>query len=72
MANSRTSQPRGLYRERSGSDADTSVYLSYGRHGFSISADRYVHDGHSPAFNSLPWKEDYDAARPQSDGGDLD
>lgn len=58
----KTSLPRGLYREHAGPKDSASVYLSYGRHGYSVSADRYVHDGHAPPFNSLPWKEDYDAA----------
>ena len=64
---SMTSRPHGLYREQATAESSASAYISYGRHGFSISADRYVHEGHTPAFNSLPWKADYDLARETAD-----
>jgi hypothetical protein len=60
---SKTRKPYGVYREQATAGSPASGYLSFGAYGLSITADRYVHEGHSPAFNTLPWKADYDFAR---------
>ena len=60
--------PMGVYRERLAGGATVSVLITDAHESFFVSADRYVREGYTPAFNTLPWKADYDAkdGAPQS------
>ena len=61
-------RPFGIYREHATEGAPARVYVCYGEQQSAISADRYVSEGYSPAFNTLPWKEDYDTRGAWSPG----
>lgn len=54
---------RGVYRIKSGFLSPDRVHVTDGNATQEISERDYKKGGHKPAFDALPWKEDYEASR---------
>ena len=55
--------PHGIFRER---DEDgVRICMKYRKHNFLVPEDFYREGGYKPPFDELPWKEEYEAAKPE-------
>ena len=52
-----TSKPHGVYRDR-GEGVPSTVYVSYGAHGFPVSEAYYLEQHFEPALDTVPWKDE--------------
>jgi hypothetical protein len=60
--------PRGLYRIRGVGGLSNDVHVVDVAMGFPIPEALYRERGYDPPVETLPWKEEYDAAQANKDG----
>lgn len=56
--------PHGIFRER-GEDG-VHICMKYNRHNFIVPEEFYREGGYPPPCEELPWKEEFEAAKPRA------